>query len=802
MAEIDKALPNVEQTIKTPSEEELQAAEQVSVKEQVTPDDVRIEEQEDGSVEINFDPEAVNQPGGEGHFDNLADLLPDDVLGALGSSLFESYENYKNSRKDWEDSYAKGLDLLGFKYEERTRPFDGASGVYHPLLSESVVQFQAQSYKELLPAGGPVRTQIIGASTPEVESQSERVKEFMNYYITDVMEEYDPEMDQLLFHLPLAGSAFKKIYYDGGMGRAVSKFIAAEDLVVPYMTSDLVSAERVTHIVKMTENEIKKQQVSGFYRDVKINPYDVDDDIQEKYDQLEGTKREDTYQDYTLLEMHVLLDLKGFEEESGIKVPYIVTIDEGSGKVLSIYRNFSKADPIRKKIQYFVHYKFLPGLGFYGFGLIHMLGGLTRTATAALRQLLDAGTLSNLPAGFKSRGFRIRDDDQPIQPGEFRDVDAPNGVLRDSLLPLPYKEPSATLFSLLGFCVDAGRRFASIADMKLAEGGTSEMPVGTTMALLERGTKVMSAIHKRLHYAQKVEFKLLAKVFSTYLPPTYPYQVAGGNSFIKAQDFDQRVDVLPQSDPNVFSISQRVTMAQMQLQLAQSNPQMHNLYEAFRRMYEALGIQNIENLLPPPQQPAPMDPGIENAQALKGAQLQAFIQQNHDAHIEAHRSFMSSQLVKSQVAILAILQGHVSEHVSLAARAQIQAVVQQQLTQIAQQMGGQVPPQIMQQIQEEAENQISQIIAVVTNKMVQEEQQGLMQQGQDPIVELKNKELELRGAEIQRKAKESMMQFQMDQQKLDQDRDLAEKKLQTQEDLTEYRQEMAIKRDQLKRAGN
>jgi len=756
-------------------------------------------EEDDGSVVINPEEE---QQDGVPFGANLAEFLEDEDLDELSSELQSGYTSDKSSREEWEQGYTKGLDLLGFKYEERTRPFDGASGVYHPLLSESVVQFQAQSYKELLPAGGPVRTQIIGTSTPEIESQSERVKEFMNYYITDVMEEYDPEMDQLLFHLPLAGSAFKKIYYDGGIGRAVSKFIAAEDLVVPYMTSDLESAERVTHVVKMTENEIKKQQISGFYRDVKISPYDVDDDIQEKYDQLEGAKKEDTYEDYTLLEMHVLLDLKGFEEESGIKVPYIVTIDEGSGKILSIYRNFSKQDPIRKKIQYFVHYKFLPGLGFYGFGLIHMLGGLSRTATAALRQLLDAGTLSNLPAGFKSRGFRIRDDDQPLQPGEFRDVDAPNGVLRDSLLPLPYKEPSATLFSLLGFCVDAGRRFASIADMKLAEGGSSEMPVGTTMALLERGTKVMSAIHKRLHYAQKIEFKLLAKVFSTYLPPNYPYNVAGGNSFIKAQDFDRRVDVLPQSDPNVFSISQRVTMAQMQLQLAQTNPQMHNLYEAYRRMYEALGIQNIENLLPPPQQPMPTDPGIENSQALKGAQLQAFIQQNHDAHIEAHRSFMSSQLVKSQVAILAILQGHVSEHVSLAARAQIQAVVQQQLMQIAQQMGGQVPPQIMQQIQEEAENQISQIIAVVTNKMVQEEQQGLMQQGQDPIVELKNKELELRGAEIQRKAQESMMQFQMDQQKLDQDRDLAEKKLQTQEDLTEYRQEMAIRRDQLKRAGN
>jgi len=752
-------------------------------------------EEDDGSVIINPEEQVDVTSFGA----NLAEVMDDNDLENLSNDLQADYSSDKSSREEWEQGYTKGLDLLGFKYEERTRPFSGASGVYHPLLSESVVQFQAQSYKELLPAGGPVRTQIIGASTPEVEAQSERVKDFMNYYISDVMEEYDPELDQMLFHLPLAGSAFKKIYYDGGMGRAVSKFVAAEDLVVPYMTSDLESAERVTHVVKMTENEIKKQQVSGFYKDVEINPYEAENDIQEKYDDMEGTKKEESYQDYTLLEMHVLLDLKGFEEESGIKVPYIVTIDEGSGKILSIYRNYNKSDPLKKKIQYFVHYKFLPGLGFYGFGLIHMLGGLTRTATAALRQLLDSGTLSNLPAGFKSRGFRIRDDDQPLQPGEFRDVDAPNGILRDSLLPLPYKEPSATLFNLLGFCVDAGRRFASIADMKIAEGGSQEMPVGTTMALLERGTKVMSAIHKRLHYAQRIEFKLLSKVFATYLPPTYPYNVAGGNSFVKAMDFDQRVDVLPVSDPNIFSVSQRVTMAQMQLQLAQSKPELHNLYEAYRRMYEALGVQQIENILPIPGQPVPEDPGVENAKALKGAQLQAYIQQNHDAHIEAHRSFASSVLVKSQVAILAILQGHVSEHISLAARAQIQAVVQQQLAQIAQQMGGQVPPQILQQIQNEAENQIAQIIAVLTNKMVQEEQEGLTQQGQDPIVELKNKELELRGAEIQRKAQESMMQFQLDQEKLKQDRDLTEKKIQSSEDMTEYRQEMAIRRDQLKR---
>jgi len=755
--------------------------------------------EEDGSAVIN--PEEVQEQVDFGS--NLAEFMDDDQLENLSNDLRTEYDQDKASREEWELGYTKGLDLLGFKYEERSRPFDGASGVYHPLLSESVVQFQAQAYKEMLPAGGPVRTQLVGVRTPQSEAQADRVKEFMNYYITNVMEEYDPEMDQMLFHLPLAGSAFKKVYYDGAMNRAVSKFVAAEDLIVPYMTSDLESAERVTHLVKMTQNEIRKQQVSGFYRDVKINPYEVDSDIQEKYDELEGNKKEENYQDYTLLEMHVLLDLEGFGdvdekgEETGIKVPYIVTIDEGSGKILSIYRNYGKGDPLKKKTQYFVHYKFLPGLGFYGFGLIHMLGGLTRTATASLRQLLDAGTLSNLPAGFKSRGFRIRDDDQPIQPGEFRDVDAPNGVLRDSLLPLPYKEPSGTLFQLLGFCVDAGRRFAAIADMKMPEGG-SEMPVGTTMALLERGTKVMSAIHKRLHNAQRIEFKLLSKIFSSYLPPNYPYMTANGDNFVKQQDFDERVDVLPVSDPNIFSVSQRVTMAQMQLQLAQSNPQMHNLYEAYRRMYEALGVQQIETLLPVPPQPQPEDPGVENSKALKGSQLQAFPQQNHDAHIEAHRSFMSSQLVRSQVAILAILQGHVSEHVSLAARASIMQVVQQQIAQLSQQYGGQIPQQVQQQIMNEAESQVAQIVAVITNKMVQEETEGMSQQAQDPIIELKNKELDLRAAEIQRKAQESMMQFQMDQQKLDQDRTIAENKLQSTEDLTEYRQEMAIKRDQLK----
>jgi hypothetical protein len=575
---------------------------------------------EDGSAIVN---PMEEQPDVKNHNANLAEMVDESDLRSIAADLMSEFESDKNSRSDWEKTYTEGLDLLGFKYDDRARPFSGASGVTHPLLAEAVTQFQAQAYKELLPAGGPVRTVVVGQETPDIRQQAERVKEFMNYQVTEVMEEYDPDLDQLLFYLPLAGSAFKKVYYDGALGRAVSKFVPAEDLIIPYYATDLDSCERITHSVKMMGNDLRKLQVSGFYRDIDImKPKEEKSEVGQKYDELEG--RVDDYQNnmtVTLLEFHVNLDIIGFEdldvqtkEPTGIRLPYIVTVEEQSGEILSIYRNWKQGDQSHAKKQYFVHYKFLPGLGFYGFGLIHMLGGLSRTATSALRQLIDAGTLSNLPAGFKARGLRIRDDDNPLQPGEFRDVDAPGGAIRDSLMPLPYKEPSATLFQLLGFVVQAGQRFAAISDMKIAEGGAQQAPVGTTLALLERGTKVMSAIHKRCHYAQRLEFKLLAKVLTEYLPPEYPYAIAGGNRVIKMQDFDDRVDILPVSDPNIFSMAQRVTLAQTQLQLAQSNPDMHNMHEAYRRMYEALGVPDVQLILPPPPpKPTPLDPAVENS---------------------------------------------------------------------------------------------------------------------------------------------------------------------------------------------
>jgi len=696
---------------------------------------------------------------------NLAEAIDDDELNNLSSELRQQYEDDKESRSDWIDSYTKGLDLLGFKYNERSQPFQGASGVTHPLLAESVTQFQSQAYKELLPAGGPVKCNIVGDITPEVEAQSQRVKDYMNYLITDEMEDYDPDMDQMLFHLPLAGSAFKKIYYDPNLARPVAKFVPAEDLVIPYLSTDLDTTERITHIVKMTKNDLRKAQVAGFYRDIELqDPYDEESKTQEKYNDIQGETKPNNTDIYNLLEIHCDLDLEGFEDENGIKIPYVVTIEEGSGKVLSIYRNFKEEDPTRKKIEYFVHYKFLPGLGFYGFGLIHMLGGLSRTATSALRQLIDAGTLSNLPAGFKARGLRIRDDDNPIQPGEFRDVDAPSGDLRNGLLPLPYKGPDQTLFALLGFVVDAGRRFAAVADQKLGEGSQAN-PVGTTMALLEQGSKVMSAIHKRLHYAQKKEFRILARIIAEALPPEYPYMVAGGNRQIKQADFDERVDVIPISDPTIFSMAQRITLAQTQLQLAQSNPQIHNLYEAYRRMYQAMGIQQIEQILPPPPQPQPMDPGMENSQVLMQKPLQAFPEQDHQAHIDAHRAFMSSYLVKNTPNIMALLQSHISQHISFLARAEVMTKIQPTIEQQAAQFGGQLPPQLQQQFQIQIESQVAQRIRELTEEMVAEEQEYLEGMTQDPLVTLKKEELGLRAEELELRAQKDGEKQALEEQK-------------------------------------
>jgi hypothetical protein len=578
MADMDKALPNVETELKTPSDEEVAISEQETIESQAGPEDIDIVQEEDGSATINFDPSAVNQPGGEGHGDNLAELLPDDVLGKLGSELSENYATYKAARSDWEDSYTKGLDLLGFKYENPTQPFQGASGATHPVLAEAVTQFQAQAYKELLPATGPVNTRVIGLANRQKEDQSVRVKEFMNYQLMDVMKEYEPEFDQMLFYLPLSGSAFKKVYYDELLGRAVSKFVPADDILVPYTATSISDSEAVIHVIKMSENDLRKKQVAGFYVDIELQPgYNEETEVEKKERELEGVKRTRDEDIFTILEIHTDLDLECFEdkdstgEETGIRLPYIVTLELGSREILSIRRNYAAEDPLKKKQEYFVHFKFLPGMGFYGFGLIHMIGGLSRTATTALRQLLDAGTLSNLPSGFKQRGIRVRDEAQSIQPGEFRDVDAPGGNIKDAFMPLPFKEPSATLLQLMGTVVAAGQRFASIADMQVGD-GNQQAAVGTTIALLERGSRVMSAIHKRLYVAMKSEFNLLAGVFKTYLPKEYPYDVVGGQRNIMVADFDDKVDIIPVADPNIFSQSQRISLAQTELQLAQSNP--------------------------------------------------------------------------------------------------------------------------------------------------------------------------------------------------------------------------------------
>ena len=707
MAEIDKGLPNTRTKLEIPSEEEMT---EVSVKEEeVEKGPVEVVPEEDGGATIDFEPGAINIPGTENHFDNLADILPEENLEPIGNEMVQNYMDYKSSRKDWENAYTTGLDLLGFKYENRTEPFQGASGATHPVLAEAVTQFQAQAYKELLPADGPVRTQIIGIKNPQTEQQSERVKDYMNYLIMDQMKEYESEFDSMLFHLPLAGSTFKKVYYDVPMGRVVSKFVPADELIVPYTATSLEDAEAIIHRVKISENELRKQQVNGFYSDVELGPPGTDvtnGEVEKKERELEGSKKTGKNEPmYTLLECHVNLDLEGFEdvgadgEPTGIKLPYIVTVEEGSRKVLSIRRNYAPNDLKKNKIQYFVHFKFLPGLGFYGFGLIHMIGGLSRTATAALRQLLDAGTLSNLPAGFKQRGVRVRDEASPIQPGEFKDVDAPGGSLRDAFFPLPYKEPSPTLLNLLGVVVSAGQRFAAIADMQVGDGNQAAA-VGTTVALLERGSRVMSAIHKRCYAAMKNEFKLLSKVVAQYLPPEYPYDVVGGQRNIKQADFDDRIDIVPVADPNIFSMSQRITLAQTQLQIATSNPQLHNMYQIYRNMYNAIGVKNVDAVLPPPAPMAPMDPSLEHINAMGMKPFQAFPGQDHRAHITAHLNFMSTNMVRNNPSIMAAIQKNILEHISIMAQEQVQLEFREQMMQMMMmQQQAVMNPQIQQQLQ-------------------------------------------------------------------------------------------------------
>ena len=724
----------------------------------------------------------------ENFYANLAEKIDEQELKKICAQLVTEVNYDRTSREEWVQGYVKGLDLLGFKYQSLTRPFIGASGVTHPLLAESVTQFQAQAIKELLPSSGPVRTEVIGAETEEKIQQAQRVKDFMNYMLMDKMEEYTPDFDQMLFYLPLAGSAFKKIYYDELMQRAVSKFVPAEDLIVPYNATDLQDAQRITQVVKMNLNELKKMQMSGMYLDIDLpKPYYSQNDAKDKVNELEGiSPTPETAEDmYNIIEVHTFLDLSGYEEEGNIKVPYIVTIDEDSQQILSIYRNYNPDDPIKKRKNYFVHFKFLPGLGFYGFGLIHMIGGLSRTATSALRQLLDAGTLSNLPAGFKSRGMRIRDDSEPLQPGEFRDVDAPGGNIKDQFQLLPFKEPSATLFNLLNYCVESGKRFASIADMQVGD-MSQQAPVGTTMALLERGSKVMSAIHKRCYYAMKQEFKILAQVFADYLPPEYPYDVYGGERTIKAQDFDKKVDVIPVADPDIFSMTQRIQVAQAELQLAQTNPQMHNIHEAYRRMYEALGVKNINGILkPPPEPPRPLDPAIENTGALQMVLPKAFPQQDHDAHIATHMAFMMSRMVQINPQVYALLQGHLMEHVSLKIKQQVLADFQRDPAMLQ-----------LQQSDEDAfaiefDSEVAKRQAKMTQELAQMETQFDAQKGQDPLIGLKQRELDLKAMDIQRKAVEEAKKMNFERNKFSAQQTLQEDKLNLNEELGKKRINLA-----------
>jgi hypothetical protein len=812
MAEIEKPIPNINEQ-PTPEEQGVLDIEQVVEDTVETPaGETEVIENEDGSVDIDFDPSQLMQGAAADHNANLANFLEENILGRMGSELYQNYQDYKNSRKDWETAYKQGLDLLGFKYEQRTEPFQGASGATHPVLAEAVTQFQALAYKELLPADGPVRTQILGKPTPEKEQQSKRVKDFMNYQIMDQMKEYEPEFDTMLFHLPLAGSSFKKVYYDEIQGRAVSKFVPADELVVPYSANSLDEAEAIVHVLKISENELRKQQVAGFYRDIELQPGDdKETEIEKKERELEGISKTNYEDIFTILEYHVNLDIEGFEDmgvdglPTGIKLPYIVTLEEGSREILSIKRNWEANDLKKNKVQYFVHFRFLPGLGFYGFGLIHMIGGLSRTATSALRQLLDAGTLSNLPAGFKQRGIRIRDDAQAIQPGEFRDVDAPGGNIKDSFMMLPFKEPSQTLLGLMGIVVQGAQRFASIADLQVGD-GNQQAAVGTTVALLERGSRTMSAIHKRIYAALKQEFKLLARVFKLYLPQEYPYDVVGAERVIKQSDFDDRVDILPVADPNIFSQTQRISLAQTEMQLAASNPAIHNQYEVYRNMYEALGVKDIDKILIRPQPPQPKDPALEHIDSLAGKPFQAFPGQDHRAHMTAHLNFMATNMARNAPVVMASLEKNCFEHISLMSQEQVEVEMKnemQQLQMIAQQMQqvGQQNPQMAQQMQiqarmisEKIESRKAVLIAEMMEEFMNEEKKITSQFDNDPLTALKSRELDLQAQENERKKKADQDQLNIDRMKAMMNQSTDQQKLQQNEELAKMRANTSIEK--------
>jgi hypothetical protein len=758
--------------------------------------DIEIIEEDNGDVTVDFDPSASLDDMEGGFSDNLAEYLSDYELSRISSDLSSEFDSNKASRQEWEDTYSNGLELLGFSYSERSQPFRGASGVTHPLLAEAATQFQAQAFNELLPSSGPVRTAIMGEETREKASQAQRVRQFMNYYLTNVMEDYTPDMDQMLFYLPLAGSTFKKVYFDEAMGRIVSKFVPAEQLVVPYETSDLDTCPNITQVVRMGLNDLRKMQVGGFYLDIPVTPVQQDSDsVETEMDRINGMEASQIDYDCTLLECHVDLDLEGYEdrdedgEPTGIKLPYIVTISQDNGQVLAVRRNYLEEDEQRKKIQYFVHYKFLPGFGFYGLGLIHTIGGLSRTATSSLRQLIDAGTLSNLPAGFKARGLRIRDDDEPLQPGEFRDVDAPGGAIRDSLMPLPFKGPDQTLFQLLGFVVQAGQRFATITDMKVGD-GNQNAAVGTTIAMLEQGSRVMSAVHKRLHYAMRQEFKILARVMSETLPPEYPYSIEGADQSVMATDFDDRVDVIPVSNPNAFSQSQRILLAQTKLQLASQAPDMHNMHEVFRDMYEALGVTDVDRLMKsvPDEDSVPLDPAQENINALDNIKLEAFPGQNHQAHIMAHLVFGASPMVGQLPPVALSMQKHIMEHVKIGAEEQAMSQMQQAGPLPADQQEMQYQMMVAQFVAEGMQ-QVKQLSGQVSG------------QGPDPLLQLKEKELEIKAQSEQADSQIDQAKLQLDAQNQQMRGEQFQQRLASQEAQTDKRIESAMQRELLKQRG-
>ena len=718
----------------------------------------------DGGVEINLGPEQQQAA----HDDNLALYIDDNTLSSIATELVTLFDADKDSRKEWEQTYMKGLDLLGLKIEQRTQPWDGACGVFHPMLSEAVVRFQAQSIQEIFPPRGPVMTKILGEQTPERIAQAARVEEYLNYLLTEDMSEYRSETEKMLFSLAIAGSAFRKVYYDPNLGRFVSIFVPAEDFVVSYGTPDLYTCERSTHVMKKTPNEVRKLQVSGFFSDVELPPSTPDiTDIQKKYDKLNGDAAIDIDSRYTLLEMLVDYDLPGFEdslngEPTGIALPYVITIDKGSRTVLSIRRNWYEGDPLKKRRQHFVHYTYLPGLGFYGFGLVHIVGGLAKSATSILRQLVDAGTLSNLPGGLKTRGLRIKGDDTPIMPGEFRDVDIPSGTLRDNITFLPYKEPSTVLYQLLGNIVEEGRRFASQADMKVAD-MNNEAPVGTTLALLERSMKVQSAVQARLHASMKKELKILATLVKDYGPQQYPYEIKGQQ--LTVQDFDDRIDIVPVSDPNAGTMAQRIMKYQAALQLAASAPTMYNMPLLHRQMLDTLGIQDAEEIVKTQQELLPTDPVSENMGFLNNIPTKAFIYQDHEAHIQTHMSFIQDPKIQQMAgqspnaqAMQGAITAHIAEHLAFQYRMEIEK-----------QLGVKLPPP-GEPLPEDIEYRISQLVAPAAAQLLQKDQaeaqmQKQMEEAQDPVLQIEMQKLQLRAQEIQQKAEAEMAKVQADMQK-------------------------------------